>query len=215
MLDEPNRAFLATLAASGLPPLHALSPSDARAAGARLAELYGRGPEPARSEDIAIGHALRVRLLVPGERPRGAIVYYHGGGWVTGGLDEFDTLGRRLAARTGCAVVLVDYRLAPEHRHPAAADDARAAVRWAAARVGGIAGGRVPLLVAGDSAGGTLAAIVAQRSRDAGIELALQVLVYPVTDCDLDRPSYHDPRNQLIVGRDAMAWYWSHYAPDP
>ena len=215
MLDEPNRAFLATLAASGLPPLHELSPGEARVAGARLAEAYGRGPEPARSEDIAIGRGLRVRLLVPDERPRGVIVYYHGGGWVTGGLDEFDTLARRLAHRTGCAVVLVDYRLAPEHRHPAAADDAWTALRWTADNLEAIAGWSVPLIVAGDSAGGGLAAVVAQRARDAGPTIALQVLVYPVTDCDLDRDSYLDPANQLLLDRDAMAWFWDHYVPDP
>src|SRR5688572_5223629 len=214
MLDEPNRAFLATLAASGLPPLHELSPGEARAAGARLAELYGRGPEPARSEDIAIGRGLRVRLLVPDERPRGVIVYYHGGGWVTGGPDELDTLARRLAQRTGCAVVLVDYRLAPEHRYPAAVEDAWTALDWTATHVEEIAGSAVPLIVAGDSAGGCLAALVAQRSREAGPDIALQVLVYPVTDCDLDRDSYLDPDNQLIIGRAAMTWYWDHYAPD-
>src|SRR3954463_16677081 len=148
MLDEFSRDFLATLAASGLPPLHALSPGEARAAGARLAALYGRGPELARSEDITIGRALRVRLLVPDERPRGVVVYYHGGGWVTGGLDEFDTLARRLARRTGCAVVLVDYRLAPEHRHPAAADDAWTALQWTADKVEANPGRARPPIVA-------------------------------------------------------------------
>ena len=94
------------------------------------------------------------------------IVYYHGGGWVLGALDEFDTLARRLAAGTGCAVVLVDYRLAPEHRYPTAVDDAWTALEWAAANLEQIAGRPVPLIVAGDSAGGYLAAVVAQRARD-------------------------------------------------
>jgi cyclohexanone monooxygenase len=219
MLDEASAGFIATLTASGLKPLHELSPQEARAAGAQLVELHGRGPEMRRVEDVEIatpdGGRMRLRLLVPCERSRGVIVYYHGGGWVTGGLDEFDTLARRLAQGTGCAVVLVDYRLAPEHRYPAAAEDAWTALRWTAANIEEIAGSPVPLIVAGDSAGGCLAAVVAQRSRETGPEIALQVLVYPVTDCDLDRDSYLDPDNQLIIGRAAMAWFWDHYAPDP
>ena len=143
------------------------------------------------------------------------IVYYHGGGWVLGALDQFDALARRLAERTGCAVVLVDYRLAPEHRYPTAVEDALTALHWTAANLEEIAGSAVPLIVAGDSAGGCLAAVVAQRSREAGPEIALQVLVYPVTDCDLDRDSYLEPENQLLVSRDTMAWFWDHYAPDP
>src|SRR5215218_6932271 len=210
MLDEPSAEFIATLAASGLPPLHELSPQQARAAGAALVELHGLGPEMLRVENVECG-----RLLVPTGQCRGVIVYYHGGGWVTGGLDEFDTLARRRAQRTGCAVVLVDYRLAPEHRYPAAVEDAWTALNWTAANVEEIAGSAVPLIVAGDSAGGCLAALVAQRSREAGPEIALQVLVYPVTDCDLDRDSYRDPDNQLIIGRAAMRWFWDHYAPDP
>ena len=209
MLDDASATFLASMAESGLPPLHELTPRAAREAGARMAELYGRGPEMARVEDVELG-----RLFVPNGRPRGVIVYYHGGGWVLGSLDQFDTLARRLAAGTGCAVVLVDYRLAPEHRYPAAVEDAWTALEWTAANVEQIAGGPVPLIVAGDSAGGCLAAVVAQRAREAGPEIALQVLVYPVTDCDLDTDSYLDPANQLIVGRDTMAWFWDHYAPD-
>ncbi len=209
MLDEASAGFIATLAEDGLPPLHELSPQEARAAGARMAELYGRGPEMRRADDVEFG-----RLLVPNGRVRGVIVYYHGGGWVLGSVDQFDALGRRLAAATGCAVVLVDYRLAPEHRYPAALEDAWTALQWTAANIGEIAGRQVPLIVAGDSAGGCLAAVVAQRSLEHGPEIALQVLVYPVTDCDLDRNSYLDPDNQLIVGRDTMAWFWDHYAPD-
>ena len=219
MLDETSAGFIATLRTNGLPPLHDLSPGEARAAGARLVELHGHGPPMLRVEDLEVatgdGDCMRLRLHVPSEPARGVIVYYHGGGWVTGGLNEFDTLARRLARGTGCAVVLVDYRLAPEHRYPTAVEDAWTALRWTAANLEEIAGSSVPLIVAGDSAGGCLAAVVAQRSRDAGPEIALQVLVYPVTDCDLDRDSYLDPGNQLIVSRDAMAWFWDHYAPDP
>jgi acetyl esterase len=108
----------------------------------------------------------------------------------------------------------VDYRLAPEHVFPAAADDAYDALRWAASD-GGLAGGR-PIVVAGDSAGGNLAAVAALRARDAGgPPVALQLLVYPVVDCDLNRRSYHEyDGDELILNRRDMTWFWDHYAPD-
>ena len=148
-------------------------------------------------------------------------MYYHGGGWVIGGLDDFDKLGRLLAQRTGCTVLLVDYRLAPEYRFPVAVDDAWAALRWAdehrAELTGtGVTGTGVPLIVAGDSAGGNLSAVMTQRARAAGgPDIALQVLVYPVTDCDMETTTYRDPGNQLMLTSDSMTWFWDHYAPDP
>src|SRR4051812_38923035 len=215
MLDEPTRAFLATLAASGLPPLHELTPEQARAAGAELAARPVGRPEMARVQEVELDGP-RARVLVPRESGRGVIVYYHGGGWVTGGIESYDALGRRLPARTGCALVLVGYRLAPQHRYPTAVEGAWAALRWTADHLEEIAGATVPIIVAGDSAGGGLAAVMAQRARDdGGPELALQVLVYPVTDCDLDRGCYLDPENQLLLTRETMAWFWDHYAPDP
>jgi acetyl esterase len=176
--------------------------------------MYGPGPEVARVEEPADA-PVRMRVIVPEGAPRGVVVSYHGGGWVIGALDEFDTLGRMLAVRTGCVVVLVDYRLAPEHRYPTAVEDAWAALRWVDEHVEALAGARVPLVAAGDSAGGNLTAIVARRARDAGgPALAAQVLVYPVSDADVDRPSYVDPANQLLVNRDSMIWFWDHYTPD-
>jgi acetyl esterase len=143
------------------------------------------------------------------------IVYFHGGGWVIGALPEFETLARTLAEQTGCAVVLVDYRMAPEDRYPAAVEDSWVALQWVDAHLEEIAGARVPLVVAGDSAGGNLAAIMAIRARDAGgPAISLQVLAYPVTDCDLDNETYLDPANQLLLSRDSMIWFWGLYAPD-
>jgi len=182
------------------------------------------GPDMASVRDTRVrasGGFVPVRVLVPVQRPRGVIVYYHGGGWVIGGLADFDKLGRLLARRTGCAVILVDYRLAPEYRFPTAVDDAWAALRWAGEQRAELTGAgeegtRAPLIVAGDSAGGNLSAIMALRARAAGgPPVALQVLVYPVTDCDLESTSYRDPANQLMVSRESMAWFWNHYAPDP
>ena len=218
-LDYATDAFLAQMAAAGGKPLHESTPEEARALGKAFADLAGPAPAMARAEDHQIdvaGGTVAVRVLVPPQGARGVIVYYHGGGWVIGTIDEYDTLARKLAERTSCAVVLVEYRLAPEHRYPVAVDDSFAALEWTAAHLDQIAGhADVPLMVAGDSAGGNLAAIMALRARDRrGPKIALQLLVYPVTDADFERPSYVAPENQLVLTRDAMVWFWDHYAPD-
>lgn len=217
-LDVATRALLEQFAGSGGKPLHEMTPEEARALSAQLAALAGPAPAMARVEERAVATPdgpVPLRILVPFEYVRGVIVYYHGGGWVIGRIDEFDTLARKLAERTSCAVVLVEYRLAPEHRYPAAVDDAYAALQWVGSHLKEIAGREVPLIVAGDSAGGNLAAVMALRSRDrGGPPLALQVLVYPVTDADFERPSYTDPENQLLLTREAMVWFWDHYLPD-
>ncbi|MCU0493342.1 MAG: alpha/beta hydrolase, partial [Chloroflexaceae bacterium] len=194
-LDAATGAFLAEMAQAGAKPIHEMTPAEARGLGVMLSEMYGPGPEVARVEEqhitTADGGSFPVRVLVPHGEVRGVIIYYHGGGWVIGALNEFDTLGRRLATRTHCTVVLVDYRLAPEYRYPTAADDCYAALEWVAANMQSLAGAEVPLIVAGDSAGGNLSAVVALRARDRnGPAIALQILVYPVTDANFERPSY-------------------------
>jgi acetyl esterase len=223
-LDQATTALLEQLAASGGRPLHELAPAEARGVMAAMRDEQAPGPDMASVRDTRVrasGGFVPVRVLVPVERPRGVIVYYHGGGWVIGGLADFDKLGRQLAQRTRCAVLLADYRLAPEYRFPTAVDDAWAALRWAdehrAELTGaGTEGSEAPLIVAGDSAGGNLSAIMALRAGAAGgPPVALQVLVYPVTDCDLESTSYRDPANQLMLSRDSMMWFWDHYAPDP
>ena len=217
-LDEATTAFLTQMAESGMPPIHEMTPEQARGLGGMLREMYGPGPDMARVDEERVpvaGGSVPVRVLVPSASPRGVIVYYHGGGWVIGTIDEFDTMSRELARRTGCAVVLVDYRLAPEYRYPTAVDDSWAALLWVDEHRAQIAGSAVPLVVAGDSAGGNLSAIMTQRARrHGGPDIALQVLVYPVTDADLDTGSYVDPANQLMLNRDSMIWFWDHYAPD-
>ncbi|MDH4365049.1 MAG: alpha/beta hydrolase, partial [Acidimicrobiia bacterium] len=185
-----------------------------------MAELAGPAPKMARAEDHTVpvdGGEIPVRVLVPPQGARGVIVYLHGGGWVIGTIDEYDTLARKLAERTSCAVVLGEYRLAPEHRYPAAVDDSWAGLLWAAEHRADITGrADAPLIVAGDSAGGNLSAVMAQRARDrGGPELALQVLVYPVTDADFATGSYTAAENQLILTKEAMVWFWDHYTPDP
>lgn len=216
-LDEATAALLEQMAGSGGKPIAEMTVEEARALTGGMADMYGPGPEMARVKNgrvRASGGFVPYRLLVPEGSPKGLIVYYHGGGWVIGAIDDFDTLGRVIAERTGCAVMLVDYRMAPEYRYPTAVDDAWAALRWADEHIEEIAGSRVPLIVAGDSAGGNLSAVVAHRAKAArGPHIALQVLVYPVTDCDFETTTYTDPENQLMLNREAMVWFWDHYAP--
>ena len=140
------------------------------------------------------------------------LVYFHGGGWVIGDLDTHDALCRQLTAEAGITVVNVDYRLAPEHKFPAAADDAWAATRWTVAHASelGVDAGR--LAVGGDSAGGNLAAVVALQARDAGAPaIKLQVLVYPVTDVSAETRSYHDFAEGYMLTRESMRWFTAHY----
>ena len=217
-LDSATIRLLEQLAEGHAKPLNESTPVEARASFAKLAELAGPAPAMQRVEERTIdgpdGQA-RIRILVPIQYPRGVLVYYHGGGWVIGSIDEYDTVARKLAERTSCAVVLAEYRLAPEHRYPAAVDDSYAALEWVGKHLSDIAGQEVPLMVAGDSAGGNLAAVMAIRSRDlGGPAIPLQVLIYPVTDADFDRPSCTDPENDLLLTRDGMIWFWDHYLPD-
>ena len=200
---------------SGAPPLYELSPVEARAIPGALAELVGPGPEIAEVRDISIpgpAGSIGARVYEPTADPPGTIVYYHGGGWVVGTLDEWDAVCRALAVESGCRVVSVDYRLAPEHRFPAAADDAYAALVWTAQE---LAGGK-PIVVAGDSAGANLGAVAALRARDEnGPAIALQVLVYPVVDHDYTTGSYREHGDSgLLLGTKEMVWFWDHYAPE-
>jgi acetyl esterase len=218
-LDAASIQFLTEMAKSGGRPLHEMEPEEARAGGAILTAMYGPGPDMLRVADDSLktadGDTFQVKTLVPNATPKGIIVYFHGGGWVVGNIEEYEALGRNIAASTGCAVVLVNYRKAPEHRYPAAVDDAWQALTWAAASMDAIAGRHVPLIVAGDSAGGNLAAVITRRARDnAGPAVDVQVLIYPVTDADLDTPSYLDPANQLMLSKDSMIWFWDHYADE-
>jgi acetyl esterase len=219
-VDEATAAVLAGLASLGRKPLHESTPHEAREFSAMQRQLSGPGPDMELAYDEALptadGGFFGVRVLVPSGQVRALIVYYHGGGWVLGSAEDFDALGRTIAEELSSVVVLVDYRLAPEHRFPAAADDAWQALQWAAGQSAVITGGTVPLVVMGDSAGGNLAAVVARKAREAGgPAIAAQVLVYPVTDADLDNATYLDPENQLMLTRDSMVWFWDHYAPEP
>src|SRR4051812_44666810 len=152
------QALLAGIAEQGGPPLYELSVEEARTVPAAIGEMIGPGPEVETVRDIRIpgrGGDIPARVYEPVADPPATVVYYHGGGWVIGSLDDFDAVCRALAAESGSRVVSVDYRLAPEHRFPAAAEDAFDSFLWISKN---LAAGK-PVVVAGDSAGGNLAAV--------------------------------------------------------
>ncbi|WP_277184875.1 alpha/beta hydrolase [Caballeronia sp. BR00000012568055] len=217
-LDFETRAFMDKLAAAASKPRHQMTPDEARAAFARISTILSPGADVRAIVPLDIpvdGGMLRARLIVPDEIPRALLVYFHGGGWVVGGVDEFTPLCREIAAGAGVAVALVEYRKAPEHPFPQPVHDAWQATQWLAAQRIALLGTELPMLVGGDSAGANLAiavTLLARRART--VPLVAQLLVYPVTDCTFDRPSYLAPENQLLTNREVMTGYWNHYAPD-
>jgi len=215
-LDPAVRALLDAFAANDSPSLPSMTPEQAREMFEKL-RLPLPGDPVAEVEDRRIpGPAgeIPVRIYAP-ERPRGVLVYFHGGGWVIGSLETHDAPLRALANTAGCTVISVDYRLAPEHRHPAAAEDCYAATRWAAANARALGADPALLAVGGDSAGGNLAAVTALLARArGGPALRFQLLVYPVTDHDFERASYRDNAEGYFLSREDMRWFWNHYVPD-
>jgi acetyl esterase len=221
LLDELGRR--------NLPPSAALSPAGARAALREV--LIERGPEievgrvrqfpierPGDSGDPSGDLALR--CYEPDEDGRGnwadgsipILVYYHGGGWVRGDLDTHDELCRYFTSELGCLTVAVDYRRAPEHSFPAAAEDAYAALRWVGEHAPVFGADSRTIAVAGDSAGGNLATVAALAARDrGGPDPCHQVLLYPVTDHAFDTDSYDAHAENPMLSRATMEWYWEHY----
>jgi acetyl esterase len=168
--------------------------------------MFGPAGRVASVENLdASGVPVRVYRPAVGELP--GLVYCHGGGWVAGSLVSHDPLCRTLASRSGCAVIAVDYRLAPENPYPAGVEDAWTVTAWATERFSRLA-------VAGDSAGGQLAASVALRARDAGLSLALQVLIYPATNYGFDTQSYRDNTEGPALTAAQMRWFWAQYVQD-
>jgi acetyl esterase len=203
-LDPRIAAYLEQLASLGIPPTQEQTPEEARRRSEEGTAAQVGPSEDVRVEDTKIA-GVPVRIFEPhGAADPPVLVFFHGGGWVVGSVRTHDRPCRALALRAGCRVVSVDYRLAPEHRFPAAVDDC-----WGVTEA--LAATTRPLAVGGDSAGGNLAAVMALRARDRGVPLRLQALVYPVTDCDLDRPSYLACATGYNLTREAMRWFWTHY----
>lgn len=189
----------------------------------RIAALRQGGPVPqvAKTEDFTVAGEGGVKIPVRIYRPTGVqgasppVLFFHGGGWVIGSLDSHDAQARRLTNLSGCTLISVDYRLAPEHTFPAAYEDAVAVARWIADSAEHI--GVTPGLfgVCGDSSGGNLAAAVALTARDEGIPLGALVLIYPVLDNRPERyPSYKAYADGYFLTRKAMLWYLDQYIPD-
>jgi acetyl esterase len=204
------------------PPFEAIPVPELRALREQMMLRRPRRNEPvARVEDRTVpglAGEIPVRVYRPsaGAGPHPIVVYFHGGGWVLGTLDTHDDVCRTLANRAGALVVSVGYRRAPEHRFPAPLEDCVAAVRWCALRGVEIGGDGARLAVAGDSAGGNLAAAVALRFRDeGGPPLAIQALIYPVINCDFDTASYHQFATGFGLTRDTMRYFWKNYLANP
>jgi acetyl esterase len=207
-LDPQVVSYLDQLQRLGVPSPAEAPLQDARSAyESGAAALFGPA-DPVHSVHDSDANGVPVRIYRPAEDDLPGLVYYHGGGWVLGSLDSHDPLCRTLAARSGCTVIAVGYRLAPEHPYPAAVEDAWTATAWAAERF-------VPLAIGGDSAGGQLAAAVALRARDAGLPLALQILIYPPTSYAFDTQSYRENLAEGVLTADLMRWFWTQYVPDP
>ena len=204
------------MARAGHLPLHALTPEQAR-----LVYMAGSGvlDIPAhkltRVEDFTIaardGHALPARLYAPASESLPLLVYFHGGGFTVGNIGTHDALCRHLSHLAHCAVVSVDYRLAPEHKFPVAANDAWDSVQWLAANAVSLGLDSRRLAVGGDSAGGTLAAVCAIHARDAALPLALQLLFYPGCTAHQDTPSHKSFEKGFVLEEPHISYFFNHY----
>ena len=214
------RDVLRRMAKAERPPLHTLTAAQARAAyeaGAGVLEI----PSPAlkRVEDFSIpardGHALPARLYAPSAEKLPVLLYFHGGGFTIGSIASHDILCRQLSHLAGCAVVSVDYRLAPEHKFPTAANDAWDALQWLSAHATSRGLDAARLAVGGDSAGGTLAAICAVLARDARLPLALQLLFYPGCTAHQDTPSHQRFASGFVLDEASINWFFDLYVRSP
>lgn len=216
-VDPQVQVFLDMLAAIGAPPLHEQSVDEARQSIAAL-DRMGGPPEHIHSiENRSIpgpAGSIPIRIYTPeGQGPFPILVFFHGGGWVICDLDTHDAASRILANAARCIIVSVDYRLAPEHKFPAAPEDCYAATQWVAQNAASIHGDPARMAIGGDSAGGNLAAVVSLMARDRGEPpITFQLLIYPVTDYYLPgTASYVSNAEGYFLTRDSMAWFWQHY----
>jgi acetyl esterase len=199
-----------------VPAIDELSLDDLRASQSPTRAWAGPDAPLARVDDCAVAGpsgAVPVRIYTPlGDAPKPLVVFTFGGGFVTGSIEIADGAARQLAAGSGAVVVSAGYRLAPEHRFPAGLDDAYAVLEWAAASAADLGADGTFLAVAGDSSGGNFSAAMTLMARDrGGPVIAHQLLVYPVLDCDLERPSYRDSADGYFLTRAAMQRFWGEY----
>ena len=220
-LDPQAKLVLDALAAVTMPDPWTIEPATFRA---QVREMrIAASEEPVGGvENRSIpgpSGSVAVRIYTPLERERFALpvlAFFHGGGFVIGDLDSHDGICRALANAARCAVVAVDYRLAPEAKFPAAAEDCYAATCWIAENAGALGIDASRIAVGGDSAGGNLAAVTALLARDRrGPRIAHQLLVYPVIDCAFDTVSYLENAEGYFLTREMMRWFWHHYLEKP
>jgi acetyl esterase len=218
-VDQRIVALLAEAERIDPRPIEVLSIAEARARGGSVNAAPALAPEPvADVRDVVIGTLppISARLYRPRSGTLPLLVYFHGGGWVVGSVALADPFCRAIANASSCAVLSVEYRLAPEDRFPAAADDAYAATRWSADHASELGIDPSRIAVGGSSAGGNLAAVVTLMSRERGApEIAFQLLHVPVTDHDFGTASYRANGTGFGLTLKGMQWFWDHYAPDP
>ena len=208
-----------------LPPITAVPVATIRASDATRYKVGVPPDVVAATENRVIagpGGDIRIRIYRPDaaaetDAGHAVTVFFHGSGFVICNLESHDDMCRQICRRAGTVVVSVDYRLAPEHKFPAAPDDCLAATRWVAEHAHEFGGDATRMAVAGDSAGGTMAAVTALRLRDeGGPAIKAQLLMYPVTDhTSIQRPSYEERVTGYGLTRDAMVWFWNHYLTEP
>jgi acetyl esterase len=224
-LDADAARVLEMVRLSGRPPLEAVSPTEARALFLGGRELLAPPPAPvAEIRDLSMtapnGHTVALRLYrgvgTAAERMLPALVFFHGGGWVVGDLETHDPMCRQLANAAGCAVVAVHYRLAPEHKFPAAVEDCLAATEWVASNGARLGVDSTHLAVGGDSAGGNLAAVVSMFARDRGSPpLRAQLLFYPALDFGMDHASHQRFAEGHLLTLETMRWFAAAYLQEP
>lgn len=206
------------------PSYHHQTPQQARAAYEKSAPILDVMPAPMHSVDDCVvptrdGRSIGARLYLPVApslaEPLPALVYYHGGGFTVGSVDTHDALCRMFARDVQCAVLSVDYRLAPEHKFPTAVNDADDALRWLHHDAVALGIDAARLAVGGDSAGGTLATVCAALARDAGIRLALQLLIYPGVTGHQQTDSHARLANGYLLSQDTIQWFFSQYLREP
>lgn len=210
------RGVLSRMVRANRPPLHTLTPQQARSAyGAAADVLEIPTPVLARVQDFSIpardGHALPARLYAPSAQNLPVLLYFHGGGFTIGSIATHDILCRQISHLAGCAVVSVDYRLAPEFKFPTAVHDAWDALQWLARHGADLDLDARHIAVGGDSAGGTLAAVCALLARDAGLPLALQLLFYPGCAAHQDTLSHRRFAHGFVLEEEAITWFFEHY----
>jgi acetyl esterase len=218
-IDPQVQQWLTAASLAGLPPMNELPVSEARSnmlnGCCDFAPIVDVGSVVDLNATTPAGVLIPLRHYSPSSEAEGVIIYFHGGGWVIGSRDTHDVYCRDIAMSTGCHVVSVEYRLAPEEIFPTAAEDCWHATQWISQNLGQITATPGKLYVAGDSAGGNLAAVTCLLARDrGGPQIDGQVLIYPITDSDFERQSYLEYATDRHLTRDMMIWFWRTYAPD-